>query len=211
MSSTLKVEIHPIGPLETNCYFVIDIETKEIIVVDPAYDGHHIWNEIQERGLKIHMIFITHGHYDHIGGAKELKDLSGAEVWIHKDDAPMLHHPEKNFSTFMGTPYACESDGSLEPGQEIKLGHSVLKVLHIPGHTQGSTGLLGEGFAIVGDTLFRRGVGRTDFPGSSADQLYHAIRTQLFVLDDDTVIYPGHGPATTVGEEKNENPIQHYI
>lgn len=203
----LHIKTIELGPLQTNCYIVVDPNLKKAVVVDPGDEGGRIWRMIQEEGWILEKILITHGHYDHIGGVASLKKASGAEVWIHEIDSEMLENPEKNFSFFMGSSYACQCDGFLKENQTIPVGSSELRVLHTPGHTQGSVSFLGNGFVIVGDTLFNNSVGRTDFPGSSGSVLLDSIRNKLLVLDDTTMVYPGHGPSTTIGDERKGNPF----
>lgn len=216
MKNSLRIVGFPLGPLQTNCYIVCEEDSRKAVVVDPADDGQRIWKILQDEEWVLEKILLTHGHIDHIGGVASLKELAGAEVWIHEKDSTMLTNPERNFSAFMGSSYTCQgADSFLEEDQVIGIGDSEIRVLHTPGHSQGSVSFLGNDFVIVGDTLFQGSVGRTDFPGSSTTELLNSIQQKLMVLDDETRVYPGHGPSTTIGQERKENPFlvgnQSYI
>jgi len=197
-----------LGALQTNCYLVADPESKKAMVIDPADDGGTVWNVLRTKEWFLERILISHGHYDHIAGVNRLRELSGADVHVHPEDRGMLEHAEKNLSVFVGEPYACEGPfEELAEAQVVDAGRVSLTVVHTPGHSPGSVSFLGDGFAIVGDTLFRGSVGRTDFPGSSGPRLMESIKKKLLILDDNTIVYPGHGLSTTIGREKRENPF----
>ena len=212
----LQVHQLTLGPLQTNCYIVYDEGSKEGVVVDPADQGESIVQLIQGNNWKINQILLTHGHYDHIGGIGPIKEQLDADIYIHKKDADILTDSKKNLAVFLGgddTTYT--ADQFLSEGQSFRLGSGKLDVLHTPGHTPGGVCFVGDHFVVVGDTLFQNSVGRTDFPYASDTQLIQSIQEKLFILSDEFVVYPGHGPATTIGRERRENPFfaqdQSYI
>ena len=203
----MKQETVVVGALETNCYLVYSEDSLECVLVDPGADPKKIFAAVAELELKPVLLVNTHGHIDHIGANKDVKDHYDIPLFIHAADAPMLQSQVQSEIAFLLNAHPSpEPDGFLEEGQEIKFGNSQLKVVATPGHSPGSISLKGDGCLFSGDTLFYGGVGRTDLPGGSWDELVDSIRSQIFVLPDDTVVYPGHGPATTVGQEKDINP-----
>ncbi len=192
----------------TNTWLLYDDVSLEGIVVDPAAPSEVLLERIKDLGLKIKMIFNTHGHGDHIAGNAFFAEKLKAPLAIHKDDAAMLTDNHKNLSVFMGSPLPSkEADVLLEDGYTLKLGEYELKVIHTPGHTPGGICLYIDKYLISGDTLFELSIGRTDFPGGSHSGLISSIREKLFVLPDDVIVFPGHGPQTTIGLEKSNNPF----
>lgn len=198
----------PAGIYAANCYLVYDEDTKEGIVIDPGGDADDIINKIEELGLDIKYIVLTHGHGDHIAGVEDLKKYTNAKVAIHKDDAPMVRNGEKNLSSrmAMGT-VEIEPDILLDEDYVIEFGKLSGKVIHTPGHTPGGISLKIEDSLFTGDTLFAGSIGRTDFEGSSYDSIINSIKTKLIVFPDETRVYPGHGPSTSIKMEKRNNPF----
>lgn len=196
-----------VGPLQVNCYLVGCEETKEGIVIDPGGDAPVILSQIHALELNIAYIVNTHGHIDHVAANRALKEATGAPLAIHRLDAPWLISPQGGLALLLGVTPGPPADIFLEEGDDIKFGNISLKVLHTPGHTSGGISLLGEGDIFTGDALFNMGIGRTDLPGGDFKSLIESIRTKLFTLPEETVVYPGHGPATTIGREKRTNPF----
>jgi hydroxyacylglutathione hydrolase len=207
-AASVSLKQFVLGPLETNTYVLLDRETRKAAVVDPAAEDDGLSRYLEANASAVEKILLTHGHFDHIGGVPGLRSRWKTDVGIHPLDAGMLAHPEENLSVFLGISFrAGDADLLLEDGQEIAVGSLRIRVLHTPGHTPGSLCFAGEGFALVGDTLFRNSVGRTDFRGSSMDQLLHSIRHRLIPLGDTVRVFPGHGEETTIGHEKDTNPF----
>jgi hydroxyacylglutathione hydrolase len=197
-----------VGPLDTNCYLVHCDKTLDCAVVDPGAEAERIFPLIIEFGFKPVVILNTHGHIDHIGANKDVKDKFNVPLCIHALDSPMLERiQEFELSFFLGAKESPPADRLLQDGDTIKIGKSGLLVLHTPGHTPGSVSLLGDGVLFSGDTLFFGGVGRTDLPGGSTRDLEKSIREKILTLPPETIVLPGHGPLTTVGEEKDSNPF----
>ncbi len=198
----------PVGQMGANCYIIGCEQTKEGAVIDPGEEGRRIVAKAKELGLNIKSIILTHGHIDHIMAVDAVKEATGAQILIHREDAPMLVDGKKNLSYFMGSlkNYSA-ADVLLKDGDTIKVGNLELKVLHTPGHTPGGICLVVEGKIISGDTLFEGSVGRSDFPGGSHDTLIASIKNKLMAYQDETKVYPGHGPSTTIGFERVNNPF----
>jgi len=197
-----------VGELNTNCYLIACEESKKAVVIDPGGEEavDSILNILQKNNFDLKYIINTHGHIDHIIGNNLLKLKTEALLLIHRLDANMLVDGNKNISFFMGkeicSPHA---DKLLEAGDEICLGTLKLKVIHTPGHTLGGISLVLNNIVFTGDTLFAGGIGRSDLPGGSYQDLIKSIKGKLLVLGDDKIIYPGHGPDSTIGEERRTN------
>lgn len=205
----MKIKTLIVGPIETNCYIAYCPETKEGVVIDPGDEGDRIVNTIDQLGIKVNYIINTHGHHDHIKGNKKVKDATGAKVLIHTNDAPMLVDPTKNLSHFTGEKtHEPGADKELSDGDIISFGNISLKVLHTPGHTPGCISLLctTENICFTGDTLFYGSVGRTDLPGGDYKTLMNSLKDKLVNLSNEVRVYPGHGPYSTIGDEKKINP-----
>lgn len=199
-----------VGPFASNCYIVGDESTKEGMIIDPGADAKQIMRKVEALGLDIKLIVVTHTHVDHIGGLKDVKEATGAEVAVHADDAKALSKRGDPLMSMMipGLFYPAPPppDRLLKEGDKVGVGKLSFSVLHTPGHTRGGICLVGHGVAFTGDTLFNYGIGRTDFPGGSYDQLMNSIATRLMSLSDETVVYSGHGPESTIGDERRGNP-----
>ena len=198
-----------VGPLGVNCYILGCGETREGVVVDPGGDAGKIAAAVEQLGLKIVHIINTHGHFDHVGANRTLLERFGADLLIHAADAPML-----NRAADIARSYGVPGENSPQPGSflsdgmEITFGKCRMTVQHTPGHTPGGCCLYieAEKKVITGDTLFADSIGRTDLPGGSHEQLLESIRTKLFTLPDEVLVYPGHGPDSSIGHEKCYNP-----
>jgi len=203
----MRIETICVGSFEVNCYIVFDTSTKEAIIIDPGADEKRIKRFLKAEGLKPAFIINTHGHIDHIGADNQL----ALPVYIHRDDVALLGDSRLNLSEFLTSSFkVTQQIRTLEDNQDISLDEVIhFKVIHTPGHTPGSICLLltypQEKIIFCGDTLFCEGIGRTDFPGASSDLLITSIKKRLFILDDETIIYPGHGPKSTIGHEKRFN------
>lgn len=194
-----------VGDLDENCY--IAYENGVGFAVDPGADARRIKNEAERHGILISAIFLTHGHFDHVGAVKELKEHYGAKVYMSLADNYMTENPEMNlnfgaYSRFDGF----KGDVFPDDGQEIYVGTMKIKVFKTPGHTQGGLSYLCGKYMFSGDTLFKGTVGRTDFPGGDFEQLMLSLKRVYFTLPDDTIILPGHNEITDIATEKKENP-----
>ena len=198
-----------VGSLGTNCYIVGCETTKQAAIVDPGGSSDAILREVEQQDLTVTLIINTHAHIDHISANAEIQEATGAPLAIHELDGPSLSDPMRSLSLFMGVHKPSPPpDRLLREGDRIQVGAVYLAVLHTPGHTPGSISLWCEAEQVVftGDALFNMGIGRTDFPGGSYETLIQSIREKLFALPGDTTVYSGHGPDTTIEQEKTSNP-----
>ena len=205
------IKTFAVGMFQTNCHTISCQNTQESIIIDPGFDDQYttqnIIDFIDKNALQIKLIINTHGHPDHTCGNNILKERFNIPILIHKNDAHLLGETGKTIAeTFGFKTYSPPADKLLEDGNLIKFGKETLKVLHTPGHSRGSTSLVGENEVFTGDTLFAGSIGRTDFPESSNLQMQQSLQ-KLKALPDHFTVYPGHGPATTIGEEKRSNPF----
>jgi len=206
--SAMILKTIPVGLFRCNAYIIGDTERREVLVIDPGDEAFRILDVLKEGDLKVKYILLTHGHIDHVGGAKVLKDETGAEIMMHKEDRFLYENMSLQASLFgIEAPSVAEIDIILEDGMEIVEGPLGCTVIHTPGHTPGSVCFYFPGRLFTGDTLFLNGVGRTDIWGGSYEMLAESIRRILFNLDDAIEVYPGHGPSTTIGREKRDNPF----
>jgi glyoxylase-like metal-dependent hydrolase (beta-lactamase superfamily II) len=200
----------PLGPLQTNCYILGCSETNQAAVIDPSWAGDAIARLVEEKGWSLTHILLTHAHFDHVGGLAELKAATGAPIYIHPDAVPMLAAAEQSAARWeiaLVPPPA--ADVMLAGGDTLSVGALQLKVLYTPGHAPGHVcfHLAADRAIFDGDVLFQGSIGRTDLPGGDFDTLMASIRDQLLTLPDETVVLSGHGPATTIGQEKTSNPF----
>jgi hydroxyacylglutathione hydrolase len=196
------------GPLETNTYLVADRATGEALVIDPGGEPGEILEFLAKERLRCRHIVNTHGHFDHVSGNRALKSATGASLLIHEGDVPMLAEASNQARHFLlHAENSPQPDLLLADREELRVGSALLRVVHTPGHSPGGITLVAAGSAFCGDLVFYGSVGRTDLPGGSERKLLDSIRRHILTLPDDTVLYPGHGPETTVGLEKKQNPF----
>ncbi len=204
----MRMWYRALGDFGANCYIVACSETRQALVIDPGVPDPWIQSCVAENDLTVAGIILTHGHLDHIGGVDWVKGWSGAPVAIHEADAACLTSPSLNGSLYFGVQVkAAPADRLLRDGDEVQAGHLRFQVIHTPGHSPGGICLYRQGHLFVGDTLFAGSIGRTDLPGGDFHTLITAIKARLLTLPPDTSVYPGHGPATTIGDEKAYNPF----
>ncbi|HZP33776.1 MAG TPA: MBL fold metallo-hydrolase [Candidatus Acidoferrales bacterium] len=216
-------EILPVGMLQCNCSIIGDPETREALVVDPGDETARILETLAKHALTVKAIVSTHAHIDHVGGLRKMQQATGAPVLMHADDMELYRHLDVQAAWLgMRTPDPASIDKFLREGDTLRWGGFEASVLHTPGHTPGSISLYlspqqlrqqqakaaaNNGILLAGDTLFAGSIGRTDLPGGSLEQILRSIHHKLLVLPDETIVYPGHGIATTIGEERATNPF----
>ncbi len=206
----MVMETFPVGPLACNCTILSDEEAGEAIVIDPGDEIGRIQRRLADHGLKLKQILVTHGHIDHVGGALKLKQLTGAPIYMNENDLPLLKAMDMQAAWLgIAPPETAPPDASLKEGQRVGLERYPAEVLLTPGHTQGSICLhfVSLKLVVAGDTLFAGSIGRTDLPGGNFRQIIDSIHGRLLTLSDETRVLPGHGPATSIGEERDSNPF----
>jgi len=207
-SSKLQVEPLIVGPLLSNCYIVYDDRLKEGVIIDPGDDADIILQAVKELAINIKFILATHGHFDHVGAVAPLKRVLKAEFLAHKDDFFFIEDGEKAARRWnIDIEQPPKPDRFIVDGDKIKVGNFHLEVIHTPGHSPGGVSFLHDRMLFGGDTLFQGSIGRTDFRKGSFEDLSKSIKTRLYTLPDDTIVYTGHGPITTIGDEKMYNPF----
>ncbi len=197
-----------LGPFDNNVYVLVCAGTRQAAVLDVAFEPQTVIAEVRDAGLDVRYLLNTHAHYDHAAGMREAQQALGGDYYLHPDDRPLLDALTQQGAMF-GLPPAegPEVIHDLAHGMKLPLGDSMLEVIHAPGHSPGSVCFLAEGRLWDGDVLFAGSIGRTDLPGGSFKTLEASIRGRLFPLPDDTEVFPGHGPPTTIGHERLHNPF----
>ncbi|MGD9731191.1 MAG: MBL fold metallo-hydrolase [Desulfamplus sp.] len=197
-----------VGPIMANCYIVGCENTKEAVVIDPGDDADEILMTLAKYNLKVKYLINTHGHFDHVGANKRMKEVTKADIMIHPEDEPMLSQLGRSAASFgLFAENSPEADKHLKDGDEVTFGDITLNVMHTPGHSRGGICLYTDGHVFVGDTLFYGSIGRTDLPGGNYNTLIASIKEKLFTLPDNTVVHTGHGPETTILRERKTNPF----
>ncbi len=203
------IEQLPVGPLLANCYVVAEDASRRAIVVDPGADGPRILALIKRLRVHVDLIVLTHGHFDHVGAVGALRAATGAPVAVGEAEVETVRVAKQRAELFAGLDIdeVPLPDRLLHDGEILHVGDQALTVANTPGHSPGHITVVGDGFALVGDVVFAGGIGRTDLPGGNFEVLMTSITSRILTLPDETILYPGHGPATTVGRERSTNPF----
>lgn len=205
----MKIVQIPNGVFAENCYIIVDEQARECAVVDPGEEAGLILHKVEETGAQPVAIWLTHAHLDHVLGVARVAADTGAPIWLHPDDRPLYDAVPEQAAWFglapPGTLPAPHKE--MASGQQLRVGNLSFAVRHTPGHSPGSVCLLGPGVALTGDVLFAGSIGRTDLPGGDFETLIASIERELLPLSDDTIVYSGHGPETTIGRERASNPF----
>src|SRR5882724_7928268 len=203
-------EILPVGPLQCNCSVIGDEVSREAMVIDPGDDIENVLAVVRKHNLQVKQIVITHAHIDHVGGAMKLRAATGAPILLNQNDQALLKILDVQAAWIgMSPPEKVEIDQSVGQADTVKAGALAAEVIHTPGHTEGSVCLYfsAEKKLIAGDTLFSGSIGRTDLPGGSFEKIIRSLHEKVLALPDETIVVPGHGPLTTIGEERESNPF----
>jgi hydroxyacylglutathione hydrolase len=197
------------GVFAENCYLVADRDAGKVVLVDPGEEAELFLARIDSEHLTLSAVWLTHAHLDHVLGVAEIKERTGVPVWLHPADRPLYDHVPAQALTLAGmnVPPPPPPDHEIVPGHALSVGSCTFDVRFVPGHSPGSVAFVGHGVAFVGDAVFAGSVGRVDLPGGDGPTLIRSIREQILTLPDETVLYSGHGPATTVGRERATNPF----
>ncbi len=204
----LKVDQYVVGQVQTNCYVLVNTETKECLVIDPGAAAAQLAERIRRDGYKPVAVLLTHGHFDHAGAAEDLAEDFGVKIYAHEAEKETLSDSSKNVSWMVGKEESYHADEYVKDEQELDLAGFHIRVFHTPGHTEGGCCyyLPYEEVLFSGDTLFAQSVGRTDFPGGSMSQIVRSIKEKLMVLPEHTTVYPGHNDVTSIESERMYNP-----
>ena len=205
----MKIVQIPNGVFAENCYLVVDEQARGCAIVDPGEEAGLILHKVEETGAQLVAIWLTHAHLDHVLGVARVAADTGAPIWLHPDDRPLYDAVPDQAAWFGLAPPATlpPPDKEMASGQQLRVGNLSFAVRHTPGHSPGSVCLLGPGVALTGDVLFAGSIGRTDLPGGDFETLIASIERELLPLSDDTIVYSGHGPETTIGRERASNPF----
>ena len=205
----MKVVPIPNGVFAENCYLVVDEQAKQCAVVDPGEEAGLILHKIEETGSTLVGIWLTHAHLDHVVGVAQVAEETGAPVWLHPGDRPLYDAVPQQAGAFglAPPPDLPAPNRDMVHGAQLTVGQLHFEIRHAPGHSPGSVCLIGHGVAFSGDVLFAGSIGRTDLPGGDFETLISSIERELLSLPDDTIVYSGHGPETTIGRERRTNPF----